>query len=145
MTSAMFLQDPIDNRPFISVPSRLTIATWSFGSFLIVQIVTGTLRSNTAVKTPVKLLDTFKDVLDRPQLEVLAWEGTPTLTVLTERRGEPMRIISERVRHMGTSLTMDEILSEEKITKMFDGKAVFIQDPDSMLIDFPQFCGRYSL
>ncbi|OQR71946.1 hypothetical protein BIW11_10682, partial [Tropilaelaps mercedesae] len=117
---------------------------WTFGSFIIVQIVTGILRSNTAVKRPVKLLDTFQDIVDDPKLEPVAWAGTPTMITLEEKRGEVIRKINERMRQMGTLVTLDKIFNDETFNKILDGKAVFLQEPESMLIDIPPLCDKYN-
>lgn len=144
LTSSIFLQDPINNRPFVTVPSRITLATWSCGAFIIVQIITGVLRSNTAVKKQVKLLNTFQEIVDNPEIEPAAWDGTPTMVILEEKYPTTFRIINDRIQRLKTMLTLNEIFSDQFMNKVLDGKSVYIQEPDSMLSGVPRLCDRYS-
>lgn len=143
LSQSVLLQDPIDNGPFTSASSRLVLAGWSLGTLIVAQVIAGILRSLSAVKTPVHLMNKFQEIVDRPDIRPLVYAGVGILEMIGESRSELAAHLKERADRMHGRVPPSELFSDETLESVMDGKTIVIMDKDSILGVFPSLCGLY--
>ncbi|CAN8016410.1 unnamed protein product, partial [Ixodes persulcatus] len=125
-----------------TTPGRLMMATWWLTVLVLTNAFAGHMKACMSIKTEPPRFGSVDDVVLHPKIRPMIWKDTGYEFYIRTSEKESLRMLSRMAQKHGGVVPLSEMQSPAAVAQVYSGRAVYVNDRDSMLYLLSKQCGR---
>ncbi|XP_065290934.1 glutamate receptor U1-like [Dermacentor albipictus] len=139
--AALLLLKPTSTRHLKSTASKIFLASWMIGTFIIAQYLTGQVKAALLIRSPAPRIDTLDEMLARrPAIRPVTLKATPLMNMLQLSGLDSYRALHGRIVRMRGELSQSEVYSLRTLRQVVAGETVIIMDATGNRVFVAPYC-----